>query len=236
MDFYNPYFAVALYPILASLVADPATLRWGRDHQFKPMPPPLELRTQRNGRLLWILRYAILLAYVMYGLRAVTIQKGAPVRSAVVGLIVGAAIVQVRLLLIAFWPNLGFANAAHPALLGPIGVWSAIIVLGGISEELWRAFCVVSLRRGGSNLEAEILATSVAFALARLCGRPSRISSQREEVVFTLMVGICLAALFLRFHSLSMIICANIAYSGLSFYRLRRDEGLAISKLQQDNR
>jgi len=235
LDFYNPYFAVALYPILASLLADPATLRWGRDHRFDPMPPSLERRTQRTGRLLWIPRYAILLAYVMYGLRAVTIQKGAPLRSAIVGLIVGAALVQVRLLLITLWPNLSFANAAHPALLGPVGVWSAIIVLGGISEELWRAFCLVSLRRGGSNLEAEILATSAAFALAELCGRPSRISSQREEIVFTFMVGVFLAALFLTFHSLSMIICANIAYSGLSFYRLRRDEGLAISKFQKDN-
>jgi Type II CAAX prenyl endopeptidase Rce1-like len=199
------------------------------------MPPSLERRTQRTGRLLWILRYVVLLAYVMYGLRAVTIQKGAPFRSAIVGLVVGAALVQVRLLLITVWPNLGFANAAHPALLGPVGVWSAIIVLGGISEELWRAFCLVSLRQGGSNIEAEILATSGAFALAELCGRPSRISSQREEIAFTFMVGVFLAALFLTFHSLSMIICANIAYSGLSFYRLRRDEGLAISKLQQDN-
>jgi hypothetical protein len=115
LDFYNPYFAVALYPILASLLADPAPLRWGRDHQFEPMPPPLELRAQRTGRLLWILRYAILLAFVMYGLRTVTIQIGAPFRSAIVGLIVGAAFIQVRLLLITFWLNLSFANAAHPA-------------------------------------------------------------------------------------------------------------------------
>ena len=50
------------------------------------------------------------------------------------------------------------------------------------------------------------------------------------------MVGICLAALFLRFHSLSMIIPRQYRLQRASFYRLRRDEGLAISKLQQDNR
>jgi hypothetical protein len=100
---------------------------------------------------------------------------------------------------------------------------------------VWRAFCLVSLRRYVSKLESTILAPSVAFTHAELSGRPSRISSQREEIVFTVLVGMWLAGLFLTFRSLAMIICANIVYNGLSFYRLRRDEGLAISKLPPDN-
>jgi hypothetical protein len=235
LDFYNPFLVVAIYPLLAYLLGDPAAFKWGLDHGAEPMPEAAELRTQCNGRLLWILRYAILSAYVLYGLRVTSIPKGTPIQSAIVGIIVGIALVQVRLLAIKVWPDLGFANAAHPALLGPIGVWAAIIALGGFSEELWRAFCLVSLRRVGASTEATVLGTSVVFALSELGGRPSRISSQREELVFTVLVGVCLAGLFLTFRSLTMIISANIVYNGLSFYRLRRDEGLAISKLPPNN-
>jgi Type II CAAX prenyl endopeptidase Rce1-like len=235
LDFYNAYFVVALYPLLAYLFGDPAAFRWGLEHGSEAMPPAVELRTQRNGRVYWILRYLVLSAYLLYGLRAIPIHTVTPIRSAIVGIILGLALVQVRLLAIRLWPDLSFANAAHPALLGPIGVWAAIIVLGGFSEELWRAFCLVSLHRDGSNMEAAILGTSVVFALSELAGRPSRISSQREEVAFTVLVGVCLAELFLTFHSVTMIICANVAYNGLSFYRLRRDEGLAIRKLPPEN-
>jgi len=100
---------------------------------------------------------------------------------------------------------------------------------------VWRAFCLVSLRRYGNKLVSTILDTSVAFTQAELSGRPNRISSQREEIVFTVLVGMWLMGLFLTFRSLTMIICANIVYNGLSFYRLRWDEGLAISKLPPDN-
>ena len=232
LDFYNPYLAVALYPLLAYLVGDPAAFKWGSDHGAEPMPEVADLRTQRNGRLFWILRYAALSTYLLYGLRGIAIQKGAPIQSAVVGIFTGVALFQVRLLAIKVWPDLGFANATHPALTGPIGVWAAIIATGGFSEELWRAFCLVSLRRDGSNMEAAVLGTSLVFALSELAGRPSRISAQREEVVFTVLVGVCLAELFLTFHSLTMIISANIAYNALSLYRLRRDEGLAVRKLR----
>jgi hypothetical protein len=57
----------------------------------------------------------------------------------------------------------------------------------------------------------------VAFTQAELSGRPSRISSQREEIVFTVLVGVCLAGLFLTFRSLTMIIRADIVYNGVSF-------------------
>jgi hypothetical protein len=76
---------------------------------------------------------------------------------------------------------------------------------------------LVSLRRVGVGMEAAALGTSVVFALSELAGRPSRISSQREELVFTVLVGVCLAGLFLTFRSLTMIISANIIYNGLSF-------------------
>jgi hypothetical protein len=90
MDFYNPYLAVALYPLLAYFLGDPAVFKWGLAHGAEPMPVALDLRAQRIGRLLWILRYAILSAYVLYGLRLIAVQKNrAPIQAAIVGIIVG---------------------------------------------------------------------------------------------------------------------------------------------------
>ena len=186
------------------------------------MPRELELRVQRNGRVLWILRYAILISYVLYGLHGNTIHKGTPIQSLFLGIIAGVALIQVRYLAIKVWPGLDFQNAAHPMTTGPTGVWAVIIVLGGCAEELWRAFCLGALHRTGSSVGFAILCTSVVFAISELAGRPSRISSQPEEIYFTTLVGACMAGLFVTFHSLTMIICANIVYHGLAFYRLRR--------------
>ena len=87
-----------MYPLLAYLVGDPAAFKWGSDHRAEPMPEVVELRTQRNGRLFWILRYAVLFTYLLYGLRGIAIPKGAPIQSAIVGIFMGVALVQVRLL------------------------------------------------------------------------------------------------------------------------------------------
>ena len=195
------------------------------------MPPSLALSVERNGRLMWILRYAVLTGYVLYGMRLLTIQRGTPIRSSLWGLAVGIALILFRYFALPRLIGIGFENPDHSATRGPIAVWTIIIILGGCSEELWRALCLHLLRRDGMTTVNAILLIAAVFTLSELGGRPSLISSRRDELYFTFVVGICFGEMLVKFHSLSMIVSGNIAYHSLAFYFMRR---LAMNRSGSD--
>lgn len=164
----------------------------------------------------------MLAGYAAYGLRgAISSKSAAQIQPLLWGIVAGAGLALIRELASKFWPALSFENAAHPMLKGPVGIWAAIIILGGFAEELWRALCLLAIRRYGGSVADAILCTAIVFAISELAGRPSRISSQREEVFYTVLVGLCLAQMLVTFRSISMAITANVVYHGLAFYRLR---------------
>lgn len=186
------------------------------------MPPSLALSVERNGRLMWILRYVILTGYVLYGMRWLNIQRGTPIRSSFWGLAVGIALILFRYFVLPRLIGISFGNPDHSATRGPITVWTIIIILGGCSEELWRGICLHLLRQDGMSTVNAILLVAAVFTLSELGGRPSLISSRRDELYFTFLVGVCFGEMLVKFHSLSMIVSANIAYHGLALYFMRR--------------
>jgi Type II CAAX prenyl endopeptidase Rce1-like len=134
----------------------------------------------------------------------------------------GLLLVALRNLASFQWPGLRWRNPTHPTLTGPTSIWLCIIVVGGFAEEFWRAFCLVGFRHEDATRITAILITSVVFALSQLAGRPGRISGNTQELFFTAIVGACLAQLLFVFHSLLIVVSANITYSASCFYKLRK--------------
>jgi Type II CAAX prenyl endopeptidase Rce1-like len=194
------------------------------------MPPEDELRSQRNGRLILILRYIILGAYILYAARRNSLPYSAlgiyfrhffPLT--LIGVVAGLLFLSLRRLATTVWPALAWNNSTSPITRGPVSIWVVIILIGGNVEELWRAFCLVRLQNEGLQTAFVILLTSGVFAASQLGGKPSRISGKLVEVYSTVAIGIGLAILFLRFNSFLLVASANITYylAALYFTRTR---------------
>jgi len=106
-------------------------------------------------------------------------------------------------------------------LKGPVEMWVAIVCVGGFSEELWRAFCLVKLQSDGLQAGAAILATATVFAISQLGGKPSLISARPAELFSTVVIGVGIAMLFLRFNSLLLVGATNITYYLGALYLFR---------------
>jgi membrane protease YdiL (CAAX protease family) len=230
VNFSSPFLALIVYPLLAYFLGDPKVFRWGAEHGSRtPMPHDLEVRALRNGRFLWILRYALLIIYIVWALR----QRGTMFQARSVsisylascvagGIAAGVLLIALRNLGSFQWHGLGWRNPTHPILNGATLIWLTIIAVGGFAEEFWRAFCLVGFRQEGLSRIAAILITSVVFALSQLAGRPSRISEKTPELFFTAIVGAFLAQMLVVFHSLLIVVSTNITYSAFCFYKLRK--------------
>jgi hypothetical protein len=224
----NPFLALAVYPVLAYLLLDPTLGSWAQEHRYdEPMPPAEEHRTQRTGRYLWILRYAILWVYIFYASHKSLTSYLAPsltlavARPVLEGLTIGVLLVAMRSSCKIWWPDLDFEFDRHPENTGPSFEWILIIVFGAFAEEEWRVFCLVGIQRD-SSLQLAVILTSVVFALSQLAGRPSRLSIRSAELFFTIVVGLFLAGLFLVSHSLPALIAANMMYHLCGLYMTRK--------------
>jgi hypothetical protein len=103
---------------------------------------------------------------------------------------------------------------------GSIGLWTAVFIVGAVVEEIWRAICIVDFQEIGWSASATALVTAVAFAVAHLAGRPSRILP--GGFLFEVIVGFGLAVSFIRTQSLVAPIVASLLYFPISFLFARK--------------
>lgn len=192
------------------------------------MPADKQRSVERSGRLLWILRYLLLDAYIFYALQKTVARYpsvGFILNHSILSLLSGATLgilfTLIRIYGASWRPGLRLANAWQPEASGPISIWLTIILVGGFSEELWRAFCIVAIQNDGKNPQFAVLLTSAVFAISQLSGRPSRITSNRDEIFFTALIGVALGTLFLATGSLVSVVTANIVYQVSLLYVLR---------------
>jgi hypothetical protein len=186
------------------------------------MPPDLELRVARNGRFFWVFRYILLGAYVLLVLSGSTIpptRVGLSSRNLLLSTLGGAAI-GLLMFLVAKYGRLSLSNtaSARPEAKDAVAVWVTIIVVGAFCEELWRAYCIVALQADGLNVQNAILLTSAIFAVSQLGGRPSRITADKAQIIYTGVVGGVLGSLFLVSRSLAAPAFANLLYHLLSLF------------------
>jgi hypothetical protein len=210
------------------VIGDPSTFTWGANYPGTPMPPEDELRSQRNGRFILILRYIILGAYILYAARRNSLPYSAlgiyfrhffPLT--LIGVVAGLLFLSLRKLATSVWPTLVWNNPTHPITKGPVSIWVVIILIGGFAEELWRAFCLIGLQNDGLQTGFVVLLTSAVFAASQVGGKPTRISGNPIEVFSTAAIGMGLAILFLRFDSFLLVGSANITYYLATLYFVR---------------
>ena len=192
------------------------------------MPPQDEVRSQRNGRFILVFRYLLLAVYFFYAVNKTSLPYSAlgiylrrAIPLVIVGIAAGVLFLGVRNLAASLWPGLGWNNPKHPMLKGPVEMWVAIVCVGGFSEELWRAFCLVKLQSDGLQAGAAILATATVFAMSQLGGKPSLISARPVELFSAVVLGVGIAILFLRFNSLLLVGATNITYYLGALYLFR---------------
>lgn len=99
-------------------------------------------------------------------------------------------------------------------------LWMAVFIVGAVAEEIWRAICIVDFQEIGWSAPATAVVTAVAFAVAHLAGRPSRILP--GGFLFEAIVGLGLAVSFIRTGSVVAPIVASLLYFPVSFLLARR--------------
>ncbi len=195
------------------------------------MPPDLERRALRRGRVLLLVRYILLSAYVLTSLDRASLERItlgftslSTLSYVAVGAGVGLGLVLCRTWGRRFWPGLNWENPKNPMRTGPRPLWLVIIVVGGLSEELWRAFTIVELRKTGLTFSSAILVTALCFALGQLGGKPSRISGAPVEVYFTFFVGLVLGSTFAHSRKVVIAAVANVVYYLLNMFFIRKNQ------------
>lgn len=103
----------------------------------------------------------------------------------------------------------------------------ASFVLGGLSEELWRGFCIAATYETQRDITHAIIWISISFAAGRLGGLPGRIHGEVVDVACEALTGAFLACLFIFSGSVITTFVASVSYYTYLFYYLRRSSTLA---------
>jgi len=61
---FDAYLALAAYPALVMLLPEPVAYGWIRKHGSAVLPPDINQKSEKNGRYLWLLIYALLLLFL----------------------------------------------------------------------------------------------------------------------------------------------------------------------------
>jgi len=194
------------------------------------MPPDLERRALRNGRFFLLARYLLLAGYVLSSLDRVALREigigfvsSSALKNIATGIALGIALALCRDLGRRFWAGLDWSTPRNPMRMGSPFLWVVIIIVGGLSEELWRAFTIVELHKSALSFFAGAVLTALCFAAGQLGGKPSRISGIPAEVHFTIFVGFVLGSAFVMSRIVAIGVAANVVYYLLVWYMIKKN-------------
>lgn len=168
MSRWIPYLGLAVFPLLAFFPFNWLEFSWGFHHGREPMSPEVTQRAERIGRyVLWI-RHGLLVTIVLglamhqslqfsqIGLRLEGWQ-----RNSLIGIVAAS-----------LWVGLhGFLRRLSPLpeirdkrlAAEPTANWVLSQSVSVLAEELWIAFCLVSLIRTGHSAVLAIIVTATVF-------------------------------------------------------------------------
>jgi hypothetical protein len=225
---------VLVFPVLTILVPEPFGARWAVQHNAFYLPPDIKAQSERNGRYLWIIKYLFLIFFVRwmalhYSLMSQTLgpRFNQVLISLSWGILGGILLILFRAAYRVVILGMGSIERQYPLLTGPKGFWLASFVLGGLSEELWRGFCIAATYETQRDITHAIIWISISFAAGRLGGLPGRIHGEVVDVACEALTGAFLACLFIFSGSVITTFVASVSYYTYLFYYLRRSSTLA---------
>jgi membrane protease YdiL (CAAX protease family) len=198
----------ALWPVIVHTLPNPITFVWHFKNGFVPPPPEVEKRAEGIGYVLALVESSAL-GIISWGLlrnsplgddifAASTLD---PVPNLCYGLLSGFAW-MVLMALTARRASLTRERLArHQLIRSPLSFTFATFVVGAPAEELWRAFCMLSLAPAGNVLA--VLTTGLAFGLAH--------AESRARFAVTTLAGFYLGWLFITTRSLIATTAAHLA-------------------------
>jgi hypothetical protein len=223
------YLALAAYPTLVIFVFDWWNAGWGsKNHSFF-LPPELKKKREEANLPIALVRYALLLL-VLRGLAGGGLWYTVPIARhlreifffAGCGIAGGLLMVAFRHAFSILSPIADSVENNEYFLRGSVVLWVVIFATGGIIEEFWQAVCIVSFQENGYSRFSVLLLTAFAFALAHMCGLPSRIASGIPSFLVEIIVGLMLGALFILSGNLVTPCVASVIYFTTSFFLVRR--------------
>lgn len=166
------------------------------------MPPEVRERSETVSRYLNFLVDALIVGLVFVLLRRTSLGTTSLgfhlsnwMRNAAIGIFAGVLLVLTQRLLLNSIP----INPEHPftsrVRKGSISLWVLLLMAGAFSEELWIAFCLVTLKSAGHSSGLSVLLTCMVFAAEHY-------SYRFWGVLAVALKGIISALLFLHYGSL----------------------------------
>jgi hypothetical protein len=218
--------ALVLYPLLYGLPFNWIRFYWGYRHGLAPMPTEIAEKAQAADRAVLLCVHGTLLGIVIFMLRGSSISTDS------VGLSLNNWKSALALgVLLSLYP-LGVSALVRriltrdelqqdPKSHGSVIEWFALILLGSISHELWRAFCIVGLMGLDLTPLGAVLIAAGAYGALQLY---KNIGAALGSATYGVVAGL----LFVKTGSLLAPLAMYLIASGVDLYQFRR----ALSRAQ----
>jgi hypothetical protein len=221
--------ALVLLPVLFILPFNLVRFRWGFEQGLAPMPPDVQERAEAGDRAVHFAVYMILLAAIAY------LLHGSLISSYAVGLTtdnwksataLAALLSYVPLSLGAMLQRILPPDRLReePESRGPLAVWCGLRVLGSISIEFWRAFCIAALIRLDFAAWAAVLLVAVTYGSSYLT---TSVGMAAGAATFGGVAGF----LFVKTGSLLAPLTMSLIVAGAQLYRVRCMKSRVLSRL-----
>ena len=212
-------FALFLYPVLYTLPFNWVRFMWGMRRGIAPMPPEVEEHAQYVDREVFPLMHGSLLTIVVCLLRSSAISTAAVGLSSnnwksalALGVLFSLAPLAVGALIQRRTPP--DERLKDREARGPVAVWLGIILLKSFAQEMWRAFCIVSLISLNAPAWLAILITGGAYGSLQL-------HKSKATALGAAFYGCIAGFLFVKTGSLLAPLAMSLAGGAGLFYQAR---------------
>lgn len=191
----TPYLALASFPVAWLLALNPVRFVWGLRHGFEPMPVAVRDKAESLDRYFYFAMYMLTVAFVV-GLMLRSDVRAASVglhaerwgSNVAVGIAAGVLLVLIQGLVNRALPKSGGPKTTDRFQRGSAALWVLVFLVAAFTEELWIAFCLVSLTAKGCSPAFSVAITAIVFGTVHLAYRiPAALSVAAREVISALL-------------------------------------------------
>src|SRR6266404_1036181 len=220
MSVSTTILALVSYPLLSGLPLNFVRVRWGFRQGLAPMPADVQERAEAADRVVFLVVRLSLLTLVVFLLHGSLISiyaVGLTSDNWKSAMALGVLVSYVPLSLGARLQRLLPPDKIQedPESRGALTTWCGLTVLGSVSTEFWRAFCIAALIRLDLSTWVAGLVVAVAFGSSLLTTSTGRAAG---AAAFGGVAGF----LFVKTGSLLAPLTMSLIAAGAHLYRVRQ--------------
>jgi predicted RNA-binding Zn-ribbon protein involved in translation (DUF1610 family) len=212
-------FILVFYPFLFNLPLNLVRFQWGFKQGVAQMPPDVQKRAEAVDRAVLVVMYLILLMTVVLLLNRSlisTYEVGLTTANWKSAMALGVLFSYVPVGLGALLQRFLAADKPEedPESRGPLAIWCGLTVLGALSVEFWRAFCIATLIRLELLPWVAVLVVAIAYGA-------SQITTSTANAAGVATFGATAGFLFVKTGSLLAPLTMSLIAAGARLYRVR---------------